>query len=457
MYTIDTHRLQSLNTEVVGTGPVLYIMVREQRVHDNWALLYALEQANKRSVPLLVLFVVGPMFQNGSARHNEWMIASLKEVSESLASFEIPFFVEMGDWVSTVAAFAAEKKVGEIVLDFNPLEPVRSWREELARQVSVAVTVVDAHNIIPCWQASLKAEFAAYTMRPKIHRLLSRYLTLYPKLTKPSVAYTDVVPEIDWETVRSFRHCDYTEVIPTTFVAGEKAAMVQVKYFIEHILPRYIEDRNDPTKRGTSDLSPYIRWGNVSVQRIALMVEASDAPRAAKDAFLEELIVRRELAENYCYYTKDYATVGAAHAWAQKTISEHKSDQREYIYTYEQFRDAKTHDALWNAAQLQMVCEGKMHGFMRMYWAKKILEWTPDAQTATDIALTLNDRYELDGRDSNGVVGVMWSICGVHDRAWNKRPVFGKIRYMNYAGCKRKFDVKAFESRYNGDPSASLF
>ncbi len=454
---IDQRRIQQLQAGEPGAGPVLYVMAREQRVSDNTALVYAMEQANERSVPLLVLFALGPMFQHGSARHNEWMVASLKEVAENLAKKNIPFFLEMGEWSTVVADFVEKHAVGEVVLDFNPLEPVRSWREELRDKVSVPVTVVDARNIIPVWVASPKAEFAAYTLRPKIHRLLPEYLLPVPKLGTPKVSYEKAVPAINWEAVRAFRQCDYTEPVPTTFIPGEAAAKTQLTYFLEHILPEYETKRNDPVENGVSGLSPYIRWGNISVATIALAVKACDAPGTAKEAFLEELIVRRELAENYCYYTKDYVTVGAAHAWAQTTIGEHAKDKREFIYTYEEFRDGKTHDDLWNAAQIQMVREGKMHGFLRMYWAKKILEWTPDAQTAIDIALRLNDHYELDGRDSNGVAGVMWSICGLHDRAWNERPVFGKIRYMNYAGCKRKFDVKAFVAKYSDKTESSLF
>ncbi len=455
---IDSRRLQALRGGDVPAGaPVLYVMARDQRVRDNWALYHALSLANERAVPILVLFALGPMFQHGSARHNEWMVASLRDVAGNLAQKNIPFFIEMGVWSEVVRDFVDRHGVGEVVLDFNPLEPVRSWREALLEILTIPVTVVDAHNVVPCWVASPKAEFAAYTMRPKIHRLLPEFLVPIPTLPAVKVAYSKKVPTIDWEAVRAFRQCDYCEVVPTTFVPGETAALAQLKDFITHRLAAYATDRNDPTKDGVSGLSPYIRWGNISAIRIALAVQAADVPGDTKEAFLEELIVRRELAENYCYYTKDYATVAAAHAWAQTTIKEHAKDKREYCYTYEQFRDGLTHDDLWNAAQQQMVEEGKMHGFLRMYWAKKILEWTPDVQTAIDIALRLNDHYELDGRDSNGVVGVMWSVCGVHDRAWNTRPIFGKIRYMNYAGCKRKFDVKAFVAKYASETDRTLF
>jgi len=447
---VDKRRVQILsNTETAPNGAVLYVMARDQRVKNNWALLYALEQANAQKVPLLVLFVVGPMFNDGSSRHNEWMVHSLQEVQEELKKYDVPFFVRCGGWAKAVQDFVHEYKVGQVVLDFNPLEPVRSWRQELVLLLpEVAIVQVDARNIVPCWVASDKAEYAAYTLRPKIKKLLPEFLVSFPKFSAPKVRFTRDVPKIDWEAARAYRECDYFEPMPTTYIPGAKAGEKMIKDFIKHRLVGYATLRNNPNEAGASNLSPYLRWGNISAQAVALQVQASTAPKVDKDAFLEELIVRRELSDNYCFYTPQYATVAGAHPWAQKTIAEHAKDKREYIYSKEEFEQAKTYDSLWNAAQKQMVQEGKMHGFLRMYWAKKILEWTPDAQSAIDIALYLNDKYELDGRDSNGVAGVMWSICGVHDRAWNERSVFGKIRYMNYAGCKRKFDVKAFELRY---------
>jgi deoxyribodipyrimidine photo-lyase len=164
--------------------------------------------------------------------------------------------------------------------------------------------------------------------------------------------------------------------------------------------------------------------------------------------FLEELVVRRELADNFCWYAKDYDKTSCFPDWAQKNLEKTRKDKREYIYDLDEFEEAKTHDELWNAAQMEMVTTGKMHGYMRMYWAKKILEWTPDVQTAMDIAIELNDTYELDGRDPNGYAGIAWSLGGVHDRAWFARPVFGQIRYMNAKGCKSKFDTDAYIEKW---------
>ncbi len=454
----DERRRLSLNEKPAGLGPVLYVMAREQRIEDNWALIAAAAAAKERSVELLILFPLAPMFNHGQGRHNYWMVDSLKEVAETALGYQIPFYIEYGNWVDSIPDFVLKHHVGEVVFDFNPLEPVRAWRENVAKKISVKASVVDARNIVPSFFVSNKCEFSAATFRPKIHKWLKEFLVPFPRLQTvlPAVG-SKRQPAIDWDRVSSYRATVPDEALEKNWRAGHKAGMKQVDKFIRETLPNYDTLRNDPTKDGVSNLSPYLRWGNISAAKVAMLVEKADAPKAHKDSFLEELIVRRELSDNYCFYTKDHTKLAAAHPWAQKTLAEHKNDEREYLYTYKEFAAGRTHDPLWNAAQKQMLKEGKMHGYMRMYWAKKILEWTPDPQTAIDIALRLNDSYELDGRDSNGVVGVMWSIAGVHDRAWTERPIFGKIRYMNYNGCKRKFAVKEYEERYGGNIDHKLF
>ncbi|MBP1734596.1 MAG: Deoxyribodipyrimidine photo-lyase photolyase (Photoreactivating enzyme), partial [Deltaproteobacteria bacterium] len=225
---------------------------------------------------------------------------------------------------------------------------------------------------------------------------------------------------------------------------GEKAAQSVLKRFIEGKLGRYDSDRNDPNKDGQSGLSPFLHFGHISAQRIALEVMKENAAGESRDAFLEELIIRRELSDNFCFYNDQYDSVGGFPEWAKKTLNQHGKDKRPYLYSLEDFEGAKTHDDLWNAAQIEMVKRGKMHGYMRMYWAKKILEWTQSPEEAMNIAIYLNNRYELDGRDPNGYAGIAWSIGGVHDRAWNERNVFGKIRYMSYNGCRSKFNTDSY-------------
>lgn len=266
-------------------------------------------------------------------------------------------------------------------------------------------------------------------------------------------AYDGVPPDHNWEQIASFRDVGIEAKLPDWITPGESAAHTVLETFLAERINDYAQMRNDPNESVLSNLSPYLRWGNISAQRVALAVQAKRGTRREdKEIFLEELIVRRELTDNYVYYSPDYDKLTGAHNWAQETLQAHRDDEREYVYSFEQFERAETHDELWNAMQQQMLQEGKMHGWCRMYWAKKILEWTNTPEYAIAVALTLNDRYELDGRDSNGVVGVMWSIAGVHDRAWSERPVFGKIRYMNYNGAKRKFDVEAYIARYSDTP-----
>jgi deoxyribodipyrimidine photo-lyase len=218
--------------------------------------------------------------------------------------------------------------------------------------------------------------------------------------------------------------------------------------FIQNRIEQYPEQSNDPNQNAISHMSPYLHFGQISAQRIALEVQKADISDEAREAYLEQLIIRRELTDNYCFYNDNYDSIDGFPDWAKKTIAEHKNDEREYVYKLEEFEKAQTHDDLWNAAQKEMVKKGKMHNYMRMYWAKKILEWTESVEDAFKIALYLNDKYELDGRDPNGYVGVAWSVGGVHDRAWQERDIFGKIRYMSYNGCKRKFDVERYIGKY---------
>jgi deoxyribodipyrimidine photo-lyase len=230
---------------------------------------------------------------------------------------------------------------------------------------------------------------------------------------------------------------------------GEKAARKQLTQFVEKRLEGYDTLRNDPNENSQSDLSPYLHFGQVSAQRIALEVLKTPNTKD-REAFLEELIVRRELADNFCLYNPNYDSAEGFPSWAKKTLDTHKDDKREYVYSLKQFEEAKTHDRLWNAAQNEMKKTGKMHGYMRMYWAKKILEWTKNPEQAMKIAIHLNDKYELDGRDSNGYAGIAWSIGGVHDRPWFNRPVYGAIRYMSAGGAKGKFNVEAYCNRWQG-------
>ncbi len=453
MDMVAKERVRHMNTRSVKpSGPVAYWMSRDQRVGDNWALLFAQELALKSQQPLLVFFVLTPNFPGATWRAYDFMIKGLQEIESRLRELDVPFILILGDPSVEIPLLVSEHYVSALVTDMSPLKMGKKWRSDIASQINVPMFEVDAHNIFPVWEASSKQEFGAYTIRPKIQKVLKTYLTNFPPISPQDPAkIVHVIPahagiqNINWDEIELSLNCNRS-VKPVTWITpGEKAAHQMLRDFIHKKLPYdYAEGRNDPTQDVLSNLSPYLHFGHISAQRIAYEVQHSDAPQTDKEAFLEELIIRRELADNYCFYNPEYDSFDGFPEWAKKSLIVHATDVREYTYLKEEFEEGKTHDPIWNAAQKEMTSTGKMHGYMRMYWAKKILEWTKSPQEAMEIAVYLNDKYELDGRDPNGYVGCAWSIGGLHDRAWFERPIFGKIRYMNANGLKRKFDIAKY-------------
>lgn len=441
-------RSRTLKEAPARQGPVILWMSRDQRVNDNWALLFAQKLAKERKVPLSVVFCLVPDFLGATMRQYGFMLKGLQEVEGNLSRKNIPFFLLTGSPQDEIPKFIEQNKAGTLVKDFDPLRVKRQWTGEVAKKIGIPLYEVDAHNIVPCWAASPKQEFAAYTIRPKIKRVLPEFLDEFPKLKKHPVSWQGKIPKTDWSGLLKMLQIDKLPEVDW-IRPGEKQAFRIFKIFLNKKLPSYAMKRNDPVADGQSNLSPYLHFGQIAAQRVALEVENASVDKAARDAFLEELIVRRELSDNFCFYNIQYDKFEGFPEWARKTLNAHRKDKRAYSYTLKQFEHARTHDELWNAAQNEMVKRGKMHGYMRMYWAKKIVEWTESPEKAMEIAIYLNDRYELDGRDPNGYTGIGWSIGGVHDRAWNERPIFGKIRYMSYNGCKSKFDVKRYIQAIN--------
>jgi deoxyribodipyrimidine photo-lyase len=439
---VDERRIQKLNDQdFINRGPVIYWMSRDQRVKDNWALLYAQQLSIQNNVPLAVVFSLNPSFLEATIRQYEFMLEGLKEVEEELNSLNISFFLLKGDPEKTVLEFANKYDVSSVVTDFSPLKIGRKWRKEIAKNLKVPFYEVDTHNIVPCLFVSDKQEFAAYTIRPKINELLNEFLTDIPN-PKHQI-HTIKKEKIDWEKVYKSLNINF-EVKPVEWIKpGYKNGMKMYYHFISDRLQDYNEDRNNPNLEKISNLSPYLHFGQIASQRIAYDINQK-VKNSIKDSFLEELIVRKELADNFCYFNQNYDNTNGFPNWAQESHKKHVKDKREYIYSKHEFEKALTHDPLWNAAQMEMVKTGKMHGYLRMYWAKKILEWTESPEDALKIAIFLNDKYELDGRDPNGYTGIAWSIGGVHDRPWFTRPIFGQIRYMSYNGCKGKFNLEEY-------------
>ncbi|KAF8566748.1 hypothetical protein P879_03086 [Paragonimus westermani] len=468
-------------TDKVGMGGVLYWMIRDHRVQDNWAFLYAQRLALKFGVPLHACFCLSPRYQADTLRHFAFMLEGLSEVEEECNQLNIPFhLVQAKTAISTVSTgmkrtlsdtghsegnfyelavaksvltLVRDLRIGCVVTDFCPLREPTAWIEMLLKLVpeEVPVCQVDAHNVVPVWYASDKLEYAARTIRRKLHDKATGLWTEFPPLiAHPHLAKSTTSPQrIVWSDLRTHFPGD-CQVKPVKWAKGGSKAGLEVLFdFLSNRLHLYDKNRNDPTKVAQSGLSPWLHFGQLAPQRVLLEARAVRNVHAkSADAFIEEIFVRRELADNFCFYNPRYDSLDGAYKWAQDTLHLHAKDTRNPAYTDAQMETAKTKDDLWNACQHQLVHMGKMHGFLRMYWAKKILEWHNNGpEAALRLALYLNDRYSLDGSDPNGVVGVMWSICGVHDQGWAERAIFGKIRCMTYKGCQNKFSIPTFVAK----------
>jgi deoxyribodipyrimidine photo-lyase len=444
---INEKRIRLLKKGDGTNGPVVYWMSRDQRVLDNWALLFAQQLALEKSKPLIVLFNLVPYFLEGTIRQYGFMLKGLQQVESELNKYNIPFILTSGKPEKVITSFLKNINASALISDFDPLKIKRTWKEDVAKNISIPFYEVDAHNIVPCLYISNKIEFGAYTIRPKIHKALLEFMDEFPLLKKMNKGEIDL-DKTDWNKIESSLKINKDVREVDWIKPGEFGALKYFKHFLKNKLDNFNALRNDPTKDGQSNLSPFLHFGQISAQRVAIEVEKFPADPESKKSFLEELIVRRELSDNFCYYNKNYDLFDGFHQWAKTTLNEHRRDEREFIYSLRKFENAKTHDDLWNAAQTEMVKTGKMHGYMRMYWAKKILEWTKSPEDALKISIYLNDKYELDGRDPNGYAGIAWSIGGIHDRAWFERPVYGKVRYMNRNGADKKFAVNSYIKKF---------
>ena len=435
-------------------GPVLYWMGREQRARDHWGLAAAQELAAERRVPLACIFTLSPTFLGAPLRAYAFLLRGLRETARELAARDIPLFLLRGDPPEEAARFAIRHRVALTVTDFDPLRVRRGWTEAFLERTEGTVLEVDARNVVPCRFVSPKREWSAATLRRKLRPLLDRFLPfLPPPLETHPVPWTDTPPP-SWDPLDLLASGSFEGVPESPLPPGSAAGQARLEAFLREGLPRYARDRNDPLREGQSGLSPYLHFGQISPQRAAWEVLRADAPPEDREAFLEELVVRGELAENFCLHTPGYDTVEAFPDWARKTLAAHASDRRPALYSLRELEEGRTHDPLWNAAQRELVLTGRMPGYLRMYWGKKLLEWTPSPEEALRAGVALNDRYELDGRDPKGYAGLAWCLGGVHDRPWPSRPVFGSVRSMTAAGMARKFDVEAYCRRAAGLPPA---
>jgi deoxyribodipyrimidine photo-lyase len=428
---------------------VIYWMQRTQRAVDNPALDVAVRLGNELRLPVVTFFGLNPFIERANGRHYRFLVEGLSDIANGLHRRRVGFVLQRYPH-HRLQPFVDQVRPAIVVGDENPLRQTERWREKVSDDLRVPLWTVDADVVIPV-KLQHKEHYAARTIRPRLLEHLDDFLT----------TSRDPAATIRWRAPReltslepSLRLLDRLPIDTTvsaiaTMRGGTNEARRRLRTFVRAHLNDYDRDRNHPELPSTSQLSPYLHFGHIGPREVGIAVRDSGGEPGAVRAFLEQLIVRRELAVNFVTFNDKYDGLAGCERWARQTLAAHRGDRRPYLYTEARLDAGDTHDRLWNAAQRQMVMAGWMHGYVRMYWAKKILEWTSSADEAFDIAVRFNDRYLLDGRDPNGYANIAWAIGGKHDRPWPPRPVYGTVRSMSYASTVRKFDAERYINQVN--------
>eukprot|EP00871_Galdieria_phlegrea_P003939 jgi/Galph1/4546/GphlegSOOS_G3149.1 len=447
---IARERIHVLNNNPIQHNGkyVLYWMQTAVRVAYNYALDYAIHRAIHSEKPLLICFGLTESFPEANARHYAFLLQGLLDVQKQLERRNLQLVV----W-----KYSPEKLVEKLSKEATETISDTCYLRHVAEHIPCRFTQIETECIVPVELTSDKEEFAARTIRPKLWKHAKAFLIPWSD-SHPSVRSLVDIPKIDDASIFLLDgdpkllvnklQVDKSVKPVDDFIGGEMEAKARLTEFCEQKLKSYSKLRNDPSLQHISHLSPYLHFGHISPVDIVLSANESSAPKESKDAFIEEVFIRRELSFNFCHFCPSYDSYESIPEWAKKTLDEHRDDKRQYLYSSEQLEGALTHDPYWNAAQLEMIRTGKMHNYMRMYWGKKVIEWTKTPKEAFRILIYLNNKYELDGRDPNSFTGVAWCF-GKHDRAHAERPITGKLRYMSSEGLKRKFAIAQYVERYN--------
>ena len=446
---IEPQRLAQLNDAPECAGEYfLYWMQQSQRAAFNPALETAIAEANRLGLALVVGFGLTDSYPEANARHYTFMLEGLAETARDLQARGIGFVIRRGAPDEVAIRFA--QRAALVVCDRGYLRPQKAWRAHVAAEAKRRVLQVEGDVVVPVDLVSTRHEAAARTLRPKLLRLRDNFLTplrsTRPRISANGLKIRGDVDLSDIPAVVAGLRIDRSVAAVSTFRGGHREASRRLRGFVTHRLDDYVAGRAQLGEPQVSTLSPYLHFGQISPVEIALAAREAETETNNRAAFLEELIVRRELSMNFVNTVADYDRYDAVPDWARHTLAEHRGNRRPHLYGYDQLARAETHDPYWNAAMREMLATGYMHNHMRMYWGKKVLEWSPSPEEGYSALLRLNDTYFLDGRDANSYANVGW-IFGLHDRPWPERPVFGKVRYMNAAGLKRKTDIESYVRR----------
>ena len=430
------------NNKIKHRSFVVYWMQASQRVEYNHALEYAISRANDLGKPLIVYFGITDNYPEANLRHYQFMIEGLAEVEKSLKDKNIQMFIQ--NISPEKGAIEISKEADLMVVDRGYLKLEKYWRSIVAENIDIPLVQVETNAIVPIEEVSLKEEYAASTIRNKIMSLLSFYVKPFyiEELEHSSLKIKFKKPKFNLLDINKL-NIDMSVLPSEIYKGGTTNAKKWLDLFIKEKINNYDDLRNDPSLDYQSHLSPYLHFGQISPLYIYHQVMDLN-----NTSFIEELIVRRELSMNFVYYNSNYDNYNCLTNWAKETLNKHETDTRPYKYSLEEFENYKTHDIYWNTAQKEMITTGKMSNYMRMYWGKKIIEWTDSPKKAFEIMVYLNNKYSLDGRDANSFTGIAWCF-GKHDRPWKERPIFGMIRYMNASGLERKFNMQNYIDKIN--------
>jgi deoxyribodipyrimidine photo-lyase len=457
--SIPPRRIRRLNDrpERARADFVLYWIQVYHRAEQNWALSAAIQAANRLGVPLVVYHGLGCTYPHANDRIHRFILEGAAELEGRFArrGIRYRFYLRRRTADPNDVLYRLARRAALVVTDDFPAFFIPEQTARVAGRLDVAMWAVDSNGIVPL--AAIPGEqYGAYTLRPKIRRLLAEHLhpVPEPEPRRDSLAVALDVPETrvtlsEIETAIGGSDIDHGVPASAVYRGGYGEARARLDRFVAGPLRAYGTARNQPGAETTSRLSPYLHFGQISVQEVALAVrDATRAPQEHRDAFLEELIVRRELAFNFCRYNPHHRSLAALPSWAQATLAEHAADPRPHLYSTAEFEAARTHDDLWNAIQAELLTAGLMFGYYRMYWGKKIVEWSRTVEEAQRTMILLHEKYALDGRNANTYSNILWCF-GKHDRPWGERPVFGKVRYMSRAGMDAKTDVPGYLERVN--------
>ena len=447
-------RIRNLNQAPIRPQAkyVLYWSQMNRRVDGNHGLAHAIYLANQLKLPVLFYEALTCSYRQANRRLHTFILEGVPETAARLKKLGIgyAFYLRARQSDPNDTLYRLAEDAAAVITDDYPTFINAAHNAKVKDQLKIPYVVVDSSCVVPMNRFE-KREYAAYTIRPKIHRMLPGCLKAVP-LDEVNHRWNLEIPafhtHVDSANIAQLVagcEIDQSVNISTTYRGGALEAERRLSLFLKQNLKRYADDRNQPAAHATSNLSPYLHFGMISATNVALAVQSYGIEHGlSSEEYLEEMIVRRELAFNFARYAGSHVEcLSSLPDWARKTLLAHAADPRTPSYTRDQFEHAETHDDIWNATQKELLLRGKMHGYYRMYWGKKIIEWSPTCQDALETMIYLHDKYALDGRDPNTYTGILWCF-GLHDRPWVERPIFGQIRFMSYDGMKRKTDVASY-------------